>query len=181
MKWHNSSSQWGWLAITIHWITAVTVFGMFALGVWMVDLTYYDGWYRKGPALHKSIGITLFLLTLLRLLWRLKNITPDALATHKTWERKAAGAVHILLYLLLFMVMISGYLISTADGRGIELFGLFEIPATLHGIEQQEDIAGLIHLILASTLIGTLLLHAGAALKHHFVDRDRTLKRMLGL
>lgn len=92
-----------------------------------------------------------------------------------------AGIVHFMLYLLLFMVMASGYLISTADGRGIGFWGLFEIPATLHGIEKQEDIAGIIHLILASTLIGIALLHAGAALKHHFIDRDSTLKRMLGL
>jgi len=181
MRLRNSSSQWGWTTITIHWITALTIIGMFAFGLWMVELTYYDEWYKKGPSLHKSIGITLFMLTLGRLVWRLKNITPDALSSHKVWERKIAAIAHFLLYLLLFGVMISGYLISTADGRGVEFFGLFEIPATLQGIENQEDIAGVVHLILASTLIGIALLHAGAALKHHFIDRDRTLKRMLGL
>ena len=181
MALRNSTNRWGLLTIGIHWVSALTVVGMFTLGLWMVELTYYDEWYRKGPSLHKSIGISLFLLTVGRVIWRLTGITPDALSTHKIWERKVAGIVHFSLYLLLLMVMISGYLISTADGRGIELFGLFEIPATLHGIAQQEDIAGIIHLILASTLIGVAILHAGAALKHHFIDHDRTLKRMLTL
>ncbi|MCW8888956.1 MAG: cytochrome b, partial [Gammaproteobacteria bacterium] len=172
---NNSSKQWGWLTISIHWLTAMAVIGLFGLGLWMVELTYYDPWYKQGPVLHKSIGITLFLLTLIRFIWRLVTVVPDDLPSHRPWERTIAGVVHFALYLLLFMVMFSGYLISTADGRGVEFWGLFEIPATIYGIDKQEDIAGLIHLILASTLVGTALLHAGAALKHHFIDRDNTL------
>jgi len=181
MGFKNSSSQWGLLTIIIHWISALTVIGLFALGLWMVELTYYDDWYRTGPALHETVGITLFVLTLVRLIWRLKTITPDGIPSHTRWERRAAAIVMFLLYLLLFSVMVSGYLISTADGRGIELFGLLEIPATLYGIEQQENITGEIHLISATLLISVALLHAGAALKHHFIDRDVTLKRMFGL
>jgi cytochrome b561 len=82
------------------------------------------------------------------------------------------------MYLLLTALMISGYLISTADGRGIAVFDWFEVPATLHGLEAQEDIAGEIHELLAFTLVGLSLAHAGAALKHHFINRDRTLTRM---
>ncbi|MOA52423.1 hypothetical protein D3C78_1757160 [compost metagenome] len=76
--------------------------------------------------------------------------------------------------------MFSGYLISTADGRGIEVFGWFTVPATLSGIDGQEDIAGVVHLWLAWGLIGMAALHALAALKHHFIDRDATLSQMLG-
>jgi cytochrome b561 len=76
--------------------------------------------------------------------------------------------------------MLSGYLISTADGRAVEVFGWFSIPATLSGLENQEDIAGEIHEWLAFTLIGLVMLHALAATKHHFINRDATLKRMLG-
>jgi cytochrome b561 len=85
-----------------------------------------------------------------------------------------------VLYLGLFGVMISGYLISTADGRGIEVFGLFSVPATLTGIPQQEDIAGAIHEYLAWGLVIFAALHGLAALKHHFIDRDSTLLRMFG-
>jgi cytochrome b561 len=115
-----------------------------------------------------------------RLLWRLLDPPPAPLPSHAAWERRAAGIAHRLLYLLLFAVMFSGYLISTADGRPLEVFGLFSIPAAVSGIENQEDIAGWVHLLLASSLVGLALLHALAALKHNFLDRDRTLLRMLG-
>jgi cytochrome b561 len=96
-------------------------------------------------------------------------------------ERLLASSAHALLYVLLFAVMLAGYLISTADGRAIDVFGLFSVPATLTAIENQEDIAGEIHLVLAIVLVSLAAVHALAALKHHFIDRDRTLKRMLGL
>ncbi len=180
MTWRNTNSQWGWLAIGFHWISVITVITLFSLGLWMVDLTYYDPWYKQGPFLHKSIGVILFLLTLLRLLWRYLSITPESLNVHASWQIKAAQVSHMLLYILLFSVMLSGYLISTADGRAVEVFNLFSIPASIYGIEKQEDIAGEIHFVLALVLVGISLIHAMAAIKHHFIDRDRTLRRMTG-
>ena len=180
MRWRNDHDHWGLIAILIHWLMALSIFAMFGLGLWRVELTYYDSWYQKGPNLHRSIGILLFILLIGRLLWRLSDGRPEELAQHQPWERLAAKLTHIALYMLIFAVMISGYLISTADGRPISVFGWFEVPATLHGIDKQEDIAGEIHLILAFTLVGLALMHAGAALKHHFIDKDRTLRRMLG-
>ena len=180
MTWRNTNSQWGWLAIGFHWISVITVITLFSLGLWMVDLTYYDPWYKQGPFLHKSIGVILFLLTLLRLMWRYFSITPESLNVHASWQIKAAQVSHMLLYILLFSVMLSGYLISTADGRAVEVFNLFSIPASIYGIEKQEDIAGEIHFVLALVLVGISLIHAMAAIKHHFIDRDRTLRRMTG-
>lgn len=180
MRWRSGRDHWGVVSITIHWLTAMTVFGLFGLGLWMTGLTYYDAWYQKGPDLHRSIGALLFLLTVGRLLWRHFDGRPRELPEHMPWERTVAKLAHIALYMLLFAVMLSGYLISTADGRPLSVFGWFSIPATLSGIEGQEDIAGVIHLSLAITLITLALMHAGAALKHHIIDRDLTLKRMLG-
>ena len=180
MNLRNSEQRWGLITVSIHWITALVVIGMFSLGLWMVELTYYDQWYRQAPFIHKSIGVLLFLLTVARLAWRLLNPKPAELKEHSPIERRLAHIAHTLIYLLLFAIMISGYLISTADGRSVEVFNWFSIPATLHGYEQQEDIAGLIHLVLAISLITLVTLHAAAALKHHFIDRDRTLLRMLG-
>ncbi|MBL4909424.1 MAG: cytochrome b [Alteromonadaceae bacterium] len=176
----NTNSHYGWLTITLHWLVAVLIFTLFALGVWMVDLTYYHAWYKSAPALHKSIGISLLLLMLLRLLWRLQQIQPQPLSTHRQFERKAGHTVHLLLYGLFFLIALSGYLISTADGRGIDVFQLFTVPALGAFIENQEDIAGVIHQYLAYSLILLTLLHALAALKHHIIDKDITLKRMLG-
>lgn len=180
MRWRNDHAHWGWGTITLHWLTTLAVFGLFGLGLWMVELTYYDAWYQKGPNLHRSVGILLFIVTAFRLLWRLFDGRPDELPQHKGWERLAAKMMHIALYLLLFAAMLSGYFISTADGRPISVFGWFEVPATLHGIDGQEDVAGAVHLGLAITLIALALMHAGAALKHHIIDKDRTLTRILG-
>jgi cytochrome b561 len=180
VRWRNGPDHWGAVSIALHWLIALVVFAMFALGLWMTSLTYYDRWYHDAPYLHKGIGVLLFITLVARLLWRFAVGRPDELASHAPWERLAARLAHLGLYLLLFAVMVSGYLISTADGRAVEVFGWFAVPATLSGIEGQEDVAGEVHLGLASVLIALSLLHGGAALKHHFIDRDRTLKRMLG-
>ncbi|MCB1830495.1 MAG: cytochrome b [Chromatiaceae bacterium] len=174
----NSKQSWGTLSIALHWLVALCVFGLFGLGFWMTGLDYYHAWYKQGPDLHKSIGIMLFLLLLFRLAWRLFNGHPDPLPTHTEWEKRLAHAVHLLLYLLLFAIMTSGYFISTADGRAIPVFDWFALPAYPLGIEQQEEIAGTIHWYLALTLMSLVGLHAVGALKHHFIDKDETLKRM---
>lgn len=180
MRWRTTSDHWGWLSIAIHWLTVLTVLSLFGLGLWMVELDYYDSWYRKGPDLHKSIGILLFALTLFRIVWRRIEGKPEPLSSHTVREQHIAKVMHRLLYVLLISVMVIGYLISTADGRAVEVFGWLQIPATLHGIDKQEDIAGVIHLWLAVVLISMVVLHALAAIKHHFIDKDRTLKRMFG-
>jgi cytochrome b561 len=176
----NSDKYYGYLTIILHWLSAIIIFGLFALGYWMVELTYYDAWYKTAPALHKSTGISLFLLILIRVVWRNKQTKPESLASHNRFEQISAHAAHIVLYVLLLAIMLSGYLISTADGVGIEVFNLFTVPAFAALIENQEDIAGVIHQYLAYSMIAIALLHALAALKHHFIDKDATLKRMLG-
>lgn len=176
----NTGNDYGLIAILLHWLVAIAIFGLFGMGLWMTGLDYYDPWYQRAPDLHKGIGVLLLIVIGLRLAWRLGNPVPRAEATSSQMERRLARFAHGLLYLLPFAVMIAGYLISTADGRPIDVFGLFEIPATLSGLDEQEDVAGLVHEVLAFTLIGLIALHALAALKHHFIDRDRTLRRMLG-
>ena len=180
MRLSNNETGYGLVTVIIHWLTAITVIGLFVVGLWMVDLTYYDDWYQRAPYLHKSVGVLLFLLTVFRLLWRWKNIKPSHLQSHSQLEIKMASLAHAAIYLLLFMIMLSGYLISTADGRAVEVFGLFEVPAIIYGYDGQEDAAGVVHLVLAISLIALVSVHALAALKHHFVDKDFTLKRMLG-
>lgn len=177
----NTSRGYGLVAITLHWLVAVVVFGLFALGVWMTGLGYYDDWYKRGPELHKSIGIVLFIIMLARVFWSAKNIKPEDEPGSSAWQRRAAHGVHRLLYVLLFTLMISGYLISTADGRAIDVFGLFSVPASITGIDNMEDVAGEGHWYLALLLISLSGVHALAALKHHFIDRDRTLIKMLGM
>lgn len=171
--------SWGAISIALHWLVAICVFGLFGLGWWMTGLDYYHAWYKQGPDLHKSIGVMVLGLLLLRLVWRLFNGRPAPLPTHGEWEIRLTHLVHLLLYLLLFAIITSGYLISTADGRPISVFDWFELPAIQLGIEQQADIAGTIHWYLALILISLVVVHAAGAMKHHFIDKDETLKRML--
>jgi cytochrome b561 len=180
IKMRNTINHYGWGTIILHWLVAVTVVGLFTLGYWMVDLGYYDPWYKQGPDLHKSIGILLFLVMLVRTILRLVQVKPQAIETHTDIEKKLGRLVHIFLYGALFILMISGYLISTADGRAIEVFELISVISFGELFTDQEDLSGMVHKYLAYVLISVVVLHALAALKHHFIDKDTTLKRMLG-
>lgn len=176
MYWRNRTDAYGLVAILFHWLVAVAVVFLFGLGLWMVDLSYYDANYRSSVDLHRSIGVLLFGALALRLLWRLFNPAPRPHG--RRWERRAAALMHWALYLLLFATMAAGYLITTADGRSVDVFGLFQVPATLTG-RNQEDRAGDLHEILAWGVIVLASVHALAALKHALIDRDGTLRRML--
>jgi cytochrome b561 len=180
MQLRNSPARYGWVSMVLHWGVALVVFGLFALGLWMVGLDYYSTWRKDAPDLHKSIGITLFAVMLVRIVWRLISPAPPALASYSRLTRIGAAFGHAFLYVGLFAVMIAGYLISTADGVGIPVFGLFEIPALVSGLPDQADTAGVVHLYLAWVLVVFAGLHGVAAFKHHFIDRDATLTRMLG-
>lgn len=179
MQLKNSSSRYGLIAIVLHWVMALIVFGLFGLGLYMVELTYYDTWYRGSLELHKSIGMSLLLLWMGRVAWKRFNSEPKAVDPSAKFVNVSAKLVHGLLYILMLVLMVSGYLISTADGRGIEIFGLFNVPAIPFAIDNQEDIAGQIHEVLAWIIAGLATVHGLAALQHHFINKDSTLMRML--
>ncbi|MEX0942398.1 MAG: cytochrome b [Pseudomonadales bacterium] len=174
----NTNDRYGLVHVFLHWLMAVTIFGTFVLGLWMVELDYYDAWYKKAPDLHRSIGVFIVILLTVRLAWRLSNPVPAPLPSHTHFERLTAVVVHTCLYVLVVAVAIAGYLMSTADGRSVLVFDWFEVPATVTGIDNQEDIAGEIHFYLAVLLIALVAVHGLAALKHHLVDKDATLRRM---
>jgi len=174
----NSRQGYGLVTVLLHWGMAALIIGLFFLGEYMVDLDYYDPWYNKAPDLHRSIGVLVAGLMLYRLGWRLSNVRPAE--TGKSWERRTAAWMHHIFYVLIAAIVVSGYLITTADGQGVPVFNWFEIPAAFDGFENQEDIAGEVHEWLAHLLIVLVVLHALAALKHHFIDRDSTLRRMFG-
>ena len=176
----NTTTRFGLLSRSIHWLSALLVLSLFAVGLWMQGLDYYHDWYRTAPDLHRSFGIVLMLLTLARLIWYRFSPKPKPLSGHSRIERIVSVAVHHTLMLLLFVMFISGYLITTAKGDPLYFFNIFGIPSTVNGIANLEDIAGDIHKYVAFFIIGLVVLHVAGALKHHFIDKDFTLKRMLG-
>ncbi|WP_152207723.1 cytochrome b [Marinobacter changyiensis] len=180
MQVRNSPTRFGVISIALHWIIAIAVFGLFGLGYYMVDLTYYDQWYRSAPHIHKSVGLLLLGTVILRLIWRLANAPPAPLSNHQRWEVVAAQGVHGLLYLLLIVAMVSGYLISTLDGSSIDVFNWFSVPSVTGPMRFLEEIAGMVHYWATWALVVLAGLHGLAAVKHHVIDKDNTLRRMLG-
>jgi len=181
MKLRNDANRYGAASIALHWLVALTVFGLFGLGFYMVELDYYDPWYRSLPHLHRSVGILLFAVMLVRVLWRFTNPVPQPLPSHARWEVIGAHLAHGALYLLVFVAMASGYLITSADGSAIEVFDWFAVPSITGDRKGLEDIAGAVHYWSTWALVLLAGGHGLAALKHHFLDRDDTLRRMLGL
>jgi len=176
----NSSQSYGWINILLHWLLAVAIFGMFGLGLWMKDLDYYDPWYNRGPDLHRSIGVTLLCFFVVRLLWWGFNEKPLVILSHKRWETVLAKSIQHLFYLLVLCMAVSGYLITTADGRSLHVFDWFEIPSLISTVTNLEDVAGAIHETLAWLFVTLVTIHVLGAVKHHIVDKDETLMRMLG-
>jgi len=177
--WRNTNDGYGWISIVVHWLAAVAIVGLFALGLWMTDLGYGHPWYNRAPALHEAIGMLALALIVFRLVWRLGTVTPALEPAMPRWERIAALAAHWLMYALMLAVVVSGYLISTAGGEPVSVFGWFDVPAAVYGYERQADVAGWVHYYSAWALVLLALGHTLAALKHHFVNRDATLVRML--
>jgi cytochrome b561 len=175
----NSNVQYSVLAKMLHWLTAITVVFMFALGLWMAELDYYHAWYQRGPALHMGIGVTLALVTVLRLIYRVGSKYPEPLPSIPKRMQLAAHLAHAGLYGLLFVLFITGYFIVTAEGDPLSVFGLFEIPALINNKNNLQDWLGEVHEWVASILIILALIHGGAALWHHFKLRDGTLLRMI--
>ncbi|MDO3720445.1 cytochrome b [Marinobacter sp. chi1] len=180
MQVFNSSSRFGVVSILLHWLVAVAVFALFGLGLWMVDLNYYHEWYKTGPDIHRSVGILLFGLMIFRVLWRVVNRGPGPLPGQAKWEVRLAHGVHGVLYLLLFIAFVSGYLITTADGSSIHVFDWFTVPSVTGQVKGLEEVAGDIHYWTTWAIVVLAGLHAAAAFKHHLIDRDDTLRRMVG-
>lgn len=174
----DSRTGYGLISIVIHWISALLILFLFGLGIYMVDLGYYDDWYHEAPELHISLGLVVLLLMLVRVIWRIANQTPVELAAKRA-QNLAAKFVKLGLYACVFIVLISGYLITTAEGQPASMFNLIKFPVLTELSSQNVDLAGEIHEYLAWGIVLLVVLHVAGALLHHFIIRDRTLVRML--
>lgn len=148
----------------------------------MTSLDYYDPLYHSLPYWHKSTGLLVMFLLLIRLAWRRVNIKPDALKTYKNHEIVLASFIQDTFYIVILFIGLTGYLISTSEGKGIKITNGLEVPAIVRSIDEDTvDLIGEMHLMMAILLSSLVVFHALAALKHHFIDQDNTLKRMLGI
>jgi cytochrome b561 len=183
----------------LHWLIALGILGMFALGWFMEGLPKeapkqmaYDlfdwgiyTWQLAEEAsprtfyfnLHKSIGVTIFALILIRIFWRITHKPPALLASYKAWERKLANGAHHLLYLLMVALPLSGIIMATYSKYGIKWFGLEFIK----GLDNKDmrELFKEVHEIVGIIILLVIIVHIIGALKHKFIDKDETLNRML--
>ncbi len=165
-------------AIGLHWVLAVLIAGNLALGLYMVDLALSPAKLRYF-SWHKWAGVTVFALAALRLLWRLRHPAPPLPAGMRAWERHAAAGTHHLLYLCFFAAPLAGWLYSSAAGFQTVYLGVLPLPDLLPKNRELAAALKLAHVWLAYSLGALAALHAAAAVKHHVVDRDDVLSRML--
>lgn len=162
----------------LHWLIAMHMIGLIALGWWMIDLSFYSSWYYTAPFLHKAFGVVTFLLGLLLLINKWAGNRPDPLVSHTAFEKNASKVAHWVLLINVLAIPVSGYIFTTSKGEGISMFGLFELPALFAVSESLRDWAISFHIYASYGLLAVIALHAAGAVKHHLIDRDRTLRRM---
>lgn len=165
-------------AMSLHWLIALMLFGMFGFGLYMVELPLSPQ-KLKFYSYHKWAGVTVFLLVLARLAWRITHRPPALPAGMPAWQVTAAKAGHHLLYLLMVIVPLSGWLMSSAKGFQTVWFGVLPLPDLLAKDEALGEALLLTHRLLNWFFMLVVAGHVVAALKHHFLDRDGLLSRML--
>jgi cytochrome b561 len=165
-------------AMSLHWLIALMLFGMFGLGLYMTELPLSPT-KLKLYSYHKWAGVTLFLLVLLRLGWRVTHVPPALPLSTPAWQARAAAAGHHLLYVLMIAAPLSGWLMSSAKGFQTVWFGVLPLPDLLDKNEALGDALLLVHRFLNYFFMTVVIGHILAAIKHQFIDRDGLLSRML--
>ena len=171
-------NHYGMTAIALHWLIFALILCGFTLAVYMTGLPpspqklKYISW-------HKWIGVTIFMLALARLAWRLTHLTPVLPASMPTWQRSAETAVHMLLYGLIITIPLTGWLMSSAYGVPTVYLGLVQFPDLLTRDKALAELLRFVHVMLNYTMLTLVIIHAAAAMKHHFIDCDDVLLRML--
>lgn len=173
----EASRSYSGTAIALHWLAAALILCNLVLGPWMVELPISPQKLRV-YAWHKWIGVTVFLAVLARLAWRHWHPPPPPVAM-PDWQRRAAWATHMLLYVLMLLIPLSGWIYSSATGVQVVYLGLVPLPDLVGKDKALAAIFKAAHATLNFSLLALVFLHVGAALKHHFSDRDGVLARML--
>ena len=177
MKLRSEPHRWGDLVQLFHWVMALAIIGNGIFGL-LMDVARSPMQKLNWLALHKSIGLTVLALLLLRLLWRLSERAPlDEPAPR--WQQHAAHAMHVTLYVMMAAIPLTGWWFNSLAGKPLQWFKQFNVPALAGKDIAQSHFAHAVHEYLFWLLLLLLVAHVGAALKHHWQDRDNVLLRML--
>ncbi|MCD9047645.1 cytochrome b [Luteimonas sp. MHLX1A] len=178
MRLRNTPERWGAVSQLLHWSIVLLIGWLAWRGLTMVDMPATPA-KIEAYARHKSLGLTLLALVAMRLAWRLFAGSPIALPGTPSWQARLALVTHAGMYLLLFAIPLSGWLFNSASGYPLQWFGLFNLPALAGRDATLAQFARQLHGYGVWLLLALVALHAAAALYHHVVRRDATLRRML--
>ncbi len=178
MQLRNDEGRYGAVAQGFHWLIAALILTTVVIALYMTGLPLSPD-KIKTYNLHKSIGVTILTLALLRLSWRLVSPPPPLPAAMAGWERAAATASHLALYALLFAQPVIGIFHSSAASFPVVVFGMVTLPSVTAPDKGLKETLALLHSWLGWAFIALICLHAAAALRHHFIEKDDILKRML--
>lgn len=165
-------------AVFLHWLVALGLAGALGVGLYMVGLPL-SPFKLQIYSWHKWAGVTIFLFVFVRLIWRIWHGAPELPPHMAGWQRAAADHAHRALYLLMLAIPLSGWLMSSAKGFPTVYFGILQLPDLLAKNRELGNTLALVHEALNFALMALVLAHAAAAIKHHVVDRDEVLARML--
>ncbi len=182
MGWlRNTGERFGAPAIALHWLMALLLVGLIASGLYMASMPDVGFDTRKIVLIlyHKEAGILALTLALLRLAWRVGNALPALVDTLPRWQQVTARLVHLCFYALMLALPVTGWLMSSAGGFPVSFLSLFELPDLIAASDYRFHGLIAIHQWLGYALLALTLVHAGAALRHHFLLGDATLRRML--
>lgn len=171
-------NRYSTVAIVLHWLTAALIFCAFPLGLYMSDLKF-SPLKLQLFSYHKWLGVTIFLLLVMRLLWRASHTPPAMPTSIVAWQQRAAHGVHHLLYSLLVLIPFSGWLMSSAKGVPVVYLGVIQLPDLVSKDKALGNLLETTHSVLNYVLLALLILHIAAALKHHYIEKDATLSRMM--
>lgn len=174
----NTRDSYGSVTKTLHWLIALLIIAMLIIGFVMTSLPEGSTQHDL-VAWHKSIGMIILFLMVIRLGWRFANPPPLLPATVPSWEKFAARSLQNVFYLLLFAMPISGWLMSSWGEHPVMVLGWFNAALPVAKNKPMADNAWIAHQVMAWIIIGCLVLHIAAALKHHFIEKNNVLKRML--
>ncbi|GJG98686.1 cytochrome b [Cupriavidus pauculus] len=166
-------------AIGLHWLIAFGIFAAFGLGLYMTGIPGLTPTKLKLFSWHKWLGVTIFIVAVLRVIWRATHAAPPVAPGTPAWQARAAAAAHHMLYVLILIVPITGYLYSLAAGVPVVYLGLWKLPVLIEASDTLKPIFKFAHIWLNYGMAAIVVVHAAAAIKHQLVDRDGTLGRMI--
>jgi cytochrome b561 len=165
-------------AVALHWLMAVLLVAAFIIGSQLEDMPLSPQKFQF-ISWHKWAGVTAFALVLIRLLWRFTHRPPELPASIPLWQQRVSAATHVLIYVLMLAIPLTGWLMSSAKGFQTVWFGVLPLPDVLEKNKELGHLLEGVHAVLNNVLLVLVLAHVGAALKHHVLDKDTVLTRML--